>query len=119
MSPLSLYVAIALIASALGGAGAWKVQGWRYEAKDKARIEAQIELSKNDRKVAQTASEGFEHDRNKANIKYRTIIQEVDRVVERPAYSQLCLDDDGLRLLRSAIRSTGDPGQPESPVPGP
>lgn len=117
MNPLSLYVAVALAASLFSGGAMYKVQAWRYEAKDKARIEAQIELDRNNRKVAQSASEGFENDRSKATIQYRTIEVEVEKIVERPSYAAACLDSDGLRQLQQAIGSTGNPGQPENAVP--
>lgn len=118
MNPLALYAAIALIATTLGGAGAWRVQSWRYEARDKARIEAQIELDRNNRKVAQSASEGFENDRAKTTTQYRTIEVEVEKIVERPIYrDHACFDDDGMRALRSAIGATGNTGQPENAVP--
>lgn len=117
MNPLALYVTVALAASLFSGAGAWKIQSWRYEAKDKARIEAQIELDRNNRKVAQSASEGFENDRSKATVKYRTIEVEVEKIVDRPGYSVACLDSDGLQQLNAAIGATGNPGQPENAVP--
>ena len=117
MNPLAIYAAIALIATTLGGAGAWRVQSWRYEARDKARIEAQIELDRNNRKTAQSASEGFENDRSKATIQYRTIEVEVEKIVERPVYVNACFDPDGLQLLRQAIGATGNTGQPENAVP--
>ena len=117
MNPLAIYAAIALIATTLGVAGAWQVQAWRYEARDKERIEAQIELDRNNRKVAQSASEGFENDRSKATIQYRTIEVEVEKIVERPSYAAACLDSDGLQQLNASIRATGNTGQPENAVP--
>ena len=117
MNPLALYVAVALAASLFSGGAMYKVQAWRYEAKDKARIEAQIELDRNNRKVAQSASEGFENDRSKASIQYRTIEVEVEKIVERPVYVNACFDPDGMQLLRQAIRATGNTGQPENALP--
>ena len=117
MSPLSLYAAIALIAAALSGLGAWNVQAWRYAAKDAERIEAQAELARNDRKAAQVASEGFEDDKAKTEIRYRTITREVEKIVDRPVYLRDCFDDRGLQLVRSAIGAAGDPGQPQGTLP--
>ena len=117
MNPLSLYIAVALAASLFSGAGVWKIQSWRYDAKDKQRIEAQIELDRNNRKVTQSASEGFENDRAKTTTQYRTIEVEVEKIVERPVYLQRCMDDDGLRQLNASIRATGNTSQPENAVP--
>jgi hypothetical protein len=114
-----IYVAIFFAALALGGTGAWNVQTWRYEAKDKARIEAQIELDRNNRKLSQAASEGLENDRTKTEIKYRTITREVEKIVERPVYLQQCFDADGLRALNAAIDATGSPGELKDAVPKP
>ena len=117
MNPLSLYIAVALAASLFSGAGVWKIQSWRYEAKDKQRIEAQLELDRNNRKVAQSASEGFENDRSKTSVQYRTIEVEVEKIVERPSYAAACLDNSGLQLIQQAIRATGNTSQPENAVP--
>lgn len=117
MSPLSLYAVIALVAATLSGVGAWNVQAWRYAAKDASRIEAQAELSRNDRKAAQSASEGFENDKAKTEIKYRTITRDVEKIVERPLYRNVCFDDGGLRAVRDALGTAGDTGQPQGAVP--
>lgn len=119
MSPLSVYAAVALLAASVAGAGAWKVQAWRYAAKDAQRIEAQAEKARNDRQAAQVASEGFENDKAKTEIKYRTITKEVARIVDRPVYLQRCFDDDGLRAVREAIGAAGHPGEPQGAVSEP
>ena len=117
MNPLTLYAAIALMAASAGGAGAWKVASWRYDAKDAQRIEAQAEKSRIDRQAAQAASEGLEHDRTKTEIKYRTITREVEKIVERPGYLRDCFDDSGLRAVRDALSTAGDTGEPADAVP--
>lgn len=40
------YVATALIAALLAGAGAWQTQNWRFAAKEKDRVEAQAETDR-------------------------------------------------------------------------
>lgn len=40
MSPFSIYTAIFIIATILGGTGAWQVQGWRYGAREMAQLAA-------------------------------------------------------------------------------
>lgn len=67
---------------------------------------------------AQKAAEKKEAGDAKAKVVYRTIYRDVDRIVERPSYSNSCLDPDGLRLARSAIRGELDsPVAPESVRP--
>jgi len=120
MSPLATYTAVALLAASVAGAGAWQVQSWRYAAKDAQRIEAQAERARNDRKAAQVASEGFENDKAKREIKYRTITREVEKIIDRPVYRDgLRMDGDGLRILNATIRAPGHPGEPGSAMPSP
>ena len=117
VNPISLYAAIAVIAAAVGGYSAWSAQGWRYDAKDAQRIEAQAEQARMDRQAAQTQSEGFENDRTKTAIKYRTITRQVEKIIDRPIYSQPCFDDGGLHALRSAIGSASDTSEPADALP--
>lgn len=49
------------------------------------------------------ASAGHEADKERIRVQYITITKEVERIVEKPFYRDACLDDDGLRVLRSAI----------------
>ena len=51
MNGLYTYVATALIAASLAATGAWKVQNWRYDAKEKERVESQLA----DERLAATA----------------------------------------------------------------
>ena len=56
----------------------------------------------------------------KAKVVYRTITQNVDRVVEKPVYHNFCFDDVGLRLANEALSGTlAAPRQPDRPVPRP
>jgi hypothetical protein len=57
------------------------------------------------------ASKELEAARGRTEVKYRTITKEVERVVERPSYSSVCLDADGLRLANQALRPAA-PGEP-------
>jgi len=67
-------------------------------------------------KRATKAAEKKEQGDAKAKVVYRTIYRDVEKVVERPSYSGLCLDADGLRLSRDAIggKSPDKPLAPES-----
>ena len=111
------HAAVAIVAAVLSAGGAWQVQSWRFDAREKERIEAQAELARNNRQAAQSASEGFENDRTKTEIKYRTITRNVEKIVERPIYAQSCFDDGGMHALRSAIGSASDTGEPADAVP--
>ena len=58
MNGLYTYVATALIAASLAATGAWKVQDWRYNAKEKERAEQQLE---NERMAAKSALRNSEN----------------------------------------------------------
>ena len=64
------------------------------------------------------AAGGFEADKTKIRTQFLTITKEVERVVEKPMYRDVCFDDDGLRLIRTAIDPTIPAGQPAPAVPG-
>ena len=77
------------------------------------------ERKANDKALA--ASQELEAVRGKTEIKYRTITKEVEKIVERPSYSSVCFDADGLRLANAALRpeATGksSDGMPEPTAP--
>jgi len=113
-------MAIALaVALAAGFAAGWKVQSWRWAAAERDAIEMTRVREEQLRAEVDKASAGYEADRVKLRTEFRTIYQEVERVVEKPVYrDRECLDDAGLGVLRNAIRA-GDPGasgEPESAV---
>jgi hypothetical protein len=112
----------ALIAGLLaGGVGTWKVQDWRHAAKDKARMEAEAEARRINAKAVDTAAVGFEADKGRIRTRTRTITKEVERVTQGEFYAagQLCLNDDGLRQLRSAIAPAAVASEPARAVPRP
>ena len=113
------YAAAALIAAALSVTGAWQVQAWRFDARDKQRIEAQAEQRRNDEKAASAAATAFEQDREKNEIRTRTVYVKVDKIIDRLVYRSVCLDADGLQLINGAIRRADDAGEPASALPGP
>lgn len=113
------YAATALVAAALAASGAWQVQGWRFDSRDKQRIEAEAEKRRNDEKSASLAATGFEKDKVINETRTRTVYVAVDKIIDRPVYRAVCVDADGLRLLNGAIRRTDDAGQLGGHLPGP
>ena len=111
------YAAVAVVAAVLSAGSTWQVQGWRFDAREKDRIEAAAELASNNRQAAQSASEGLENDRTRIEVKYRTITRNVEKIIDRPIYLQRCLDDDGLHALRGALGTASDTSEPADAVP--
>lgn len=111
------YIATALIAALVAASGAWQIQGWRFDSREKERIEAEAEKHRFDEKAASAAATGFEKDKEKNEIRNRTITVEVDKIIERLVYRNACFEPDGLRVLNATIRRTDDAGQPGLKLP--
>lgn len=111
------HLAAGLVAAAIGFAGGWQAQGWRRDSADLARQQKQQADSRALVRQIDKASEGYEADRSSAKTEFTTITKEVERVIEKPVYRNVCIDDDGLRQLERAARSTGYSGEPPSGMP--
>jgi hypothetical protein len=88
---------------AIGGWGAWQVQGWRQASADLARERAAHAQFRVNERTAQAASTTYQQESANARIQYRTRWRTVETLVDRPVYRNVCLDADGLRELNAAI----------------
>lgn len=77
---------------------------------DKGYIAAQTEISQEIAKAereraakVQAASHDYQTKKAENEIKERVRYVEVQKIVEKPVYSHVCFDDDGLRELNRAI----------------
>lgn len=113
------HVAAALLGAAVAATGAWKVQTWRYTARDAERQELAAKEQAIRAQRGDTAAAGHEADKRQIEVEIREVIKEVERVVEKPVYREQCLDADGLRVLSDAIRGATPASQPASAVPRP
>lgn len=81
---------------------------------------AELEQRSRDEQKIAPAAAGLEVDRAKAKTVERVVTQYVDRVLEHPVYRNVCLDDDGLRIARCALRGESpDRCQLDEPLRGP
>lgn len=90
---------------AIGGWGAWQVQSWRQASADLARERAAHEQHLRNERTAHGASTDYQKEASRDRIRYRTIREEVEKIVERPVYigpAAVCLDADGVRLVNQA-----------------
>lgn len=113
------YALTALSAALISGSAVYKIQAWRF---DSAQLAAQVNQRSAERMRRQNANTAaVAHEKEKVVIreKFIPVIEEVERVVTQVVYrDNVCLPDDGLRVLRSAIaRANGDPGEPGDSVP--
>ncbi len=117
MSLPALIAAALLVGLALGGAGAWTVQGWRWRAADAERMELEREARLALERRADAAAQQLEQAREGIRAQQRVITREVERVVESPVYRDVCLDADGLQLVAKAAGAAASAGQPSPAVP--
>lgn len=114
------HVAAALVAAALAFAGAWQTQEWRYGAKEAERLEAVAENKRMNERAADQGAAGHEADKAKIRTQFITITKEAEHVIlEKPVYRNVCLDDDGLRILARAIAGQPSTGESTATLPGP
>ena len=111
--------AIAFTLLLLGFASGWQVQGWRWEAVDAERAQLEQQARDAARQQADAAAAAYEGQREAVRVQFQTITQEVQRVVERPVYRNVCLDADGLRQLRAAAGDHAAAPEHGASVPGP
>lgn len=55
-------------------------------------------------------SQELEDERSKNKVVYKTITREVEKIVDRPVYSNICWDSDGVRLYNDALKGTNSSG---------
>ena len=117
---LLLYGLLALaILGTLAGIG-YSIRKAGMDAVRAEWAEANRQAREKEAAQAGKAAEKLEAKREKAKVIYRTITKEVDKIVERPVYRSVCLDTDGLRLARCAIRGQDASAcKPDKPVPAP
>jgi hypothetical protein len=75
-----------------------RVQKIYADAAAKAETEKKAEEAK-----ANTASTQLETKAAAAQVIYRTITRNVDRVVTKPVYSNVCLEPEGLAIANAAL----------------
>lgn len=103
MPSLLMYGLLALaVLGALGG-----IYGAGYRSGSNSVMNEWQTASREQRdreaKAGQKAAEKKEAGDAKAKVVYRKITQEVERVVEKPVYRNVCLDSDGIAVARQAI----------------
>ena len=113
-----IYAAIAAIIFALGAATGVKV----HATMDAAQHARELEQAHKEaaRRVERVDNAAIQHEKFKAatDARERTVIQEVERVVQVPVYRNECFDADGLRILAADIAARSAASEPAPAVPG-
>jgi methylthioribose-1-phosphate isomerase len=120
MNGLSLAAIVAAVAFALGAGSGYKLTADHYAAKEaKAQQEAAEAYQAKTVELNQVSAD-LERARHDRKVVYRTITQQVEKVVERDIYRQSCMDADGLRIVNAALagRPSASESAPTLPTPG-
>ena len=118
MNPLAIKAVATLVVLIVAFAAGWRTKGaFVAEAEleaQQARAEMISLVRAEEGRVAAVVEERLQELR--ANE--RTIEREKIKIVERPVYSQHCLDADGVQLINKAARGgAADPAKPADEVP--
>ena len=110
---------VLLIAVFVGGMMAGiKWHAGQDAIKENARQVNQRATERLQRQNSNTAAVAHESDKVRIETEYRDVIKEVQRVVEKPVYRNVCFDPDGLSVIGDALaRAYNDPGEPGNAVP--
>lgn len=115
---------IAAIALAVGiaiGAGpAWKLTADHYRAKAAAAELAAAEAYQARTVELNAIAAQLEQARHDRKTVYRTITRDVEKVVTRDVYRNVCLDPDGVRIVNDALAGRASSGElaPSMPATG-
>ena len=120
MSTLLIQILIAAGIFVAGGAAGIKWHAGQDAIAENARQVNQRAVERLQRQNTDTAAERHEKVKAEIEVRYETITKEVQHVVEKPVYRNVCLDDDGLRVLGAALAGpAGVASQPARAVSAP
>lgn len=97
---------VVLIAGLLVG-GYFYVHHKGYSEAMQDVASTQEEVDKAQRKKYDKLAQELEDTKKKRQENVRTITKTVEKIVDRPVYSNVCLEPDGLHVINSAIK--GEP----------
>lgn len=119
MSSILMQLAIAAAIAVSGFAFGVKWHAGQDAIAAQARDVNQRATERLRRQNSNTAAVAHEADKIVIQKEFVPITEEVERVVNKIEYrDRACFDDDGLRVIRSAIaRANGDPSEPGDTVP--
>jgi nitroreductase len=111
------YIITAIVAAAISATATWNVQNWRYGNIENKRNKQEMTNKDKNEKTADKAATAFEVAKAKTAEREKLVYIEVEKIIDRPVYSNVCIDDDGLRQLNSLIAPAADSGESQGNVP--
>jgi hypothetical protein len=110
--------AIAAALSLLAGLGAgWQTRSWLEGKHEAERLTLAAQDARRRAEHGDTAAEQYEQGQAAQEARERVVIREVAHVVEKPVYRNVCIDDDGLRIIAADIAAARGAGGAASAVP--
>jgi hypothetical protein len=120
MNGLSLAAIAAAVAFALGAGSGYKLTADHYAAKEAKAQQEAAEAYQAKTEELNAVSAELEKARHERKTVYRTITQQVERIVTRDVYRNVCIDSDGLHAINAALagRPSASESAPTLPAPG-
>lgn len=109
MPLVNTWLSVVVVAGLLTSSG-WFARGWWEDSKELAAHSAVVETQ---RLVAVSLEEKLQQLRENE----RTVVRETTKVVERPVYRNVCLDDTGVQLVNAAKAGKRASSQPIAEMP--
>ena len=103
---------------ALAFLAGWKVNGWRLAAEKAAAEEARQARIDAYREEEAKSAALLEKRLKELRANEKVIERERIKLVDRPVYSNECLDDDGLQLIERARKGKSDTSKSSGEVSG-
>jgi hypothetical protein len=88
---------------ALGAGSGYKLTADHFTAKEAKEQEAAAEAYQAKAEELNAVSAQLEQAKNERKVVYRTITKQVEKVVTRDVYRNVCLDDSGVQLVNAAL----------------
>lgn len=108
---------VVTLAALVAGFGAgWTTHSWKVGSAQAVELKAEAKATVQETARVDVVAEKHEATKTVLRTRERVILQEVERVVEKPVYRNVCFDDDGMRKLAKAVAPTS---QPTDPMRGP
>lgn len=114
----ALQLALALVIFAAGGAAGIKYHAGVDAQRELLALEATAKETAKKLDRGDKAAAGHEADKVRIRTEFLTITEEVERVVEKPVYRDICFDDDGLRIIGAALGPSPAASEPAPALPG-
>jgi hypothetical protein len=116
MIPLPLLAIGALLCATFGATAAYKITSDHYKAAAAEQERAAAVAYAQRTEQLNAVSADLERARHERKIVYKTITQQVDRIVTRDVYRNTCLDADGVSIINDALAGRASAGQPADAV---